>query len=87
MNFELTDEQQRIRDAVREFAEAEDRSGSGRSGEEAGVPRGSCASSRRWGSGMMVPEEFGGAGADALSFILVVEGWRACAPRRPSSSR
>ena len=75
MNFELTEDQTRIRDAVREFAAAEIAPGVAERERERARSRG--RSSGRLGEmgilGMMVPEEYGGAGADALSYILAVE--------------
>ena len=74
MNFELTEDQRRIRDAVRQFAEAEiapgvvDRERSGRFPSEV-LP----GLAEMGVLGMMVPEEYGGAGSDALSFILALE--------------
>jgi alkylation response protein AidB-like acyl-CoA dehydrogenase len=74
MNFELTEDQRRIRDAVRQFAEAEiapgvvDRERNGRFPSEV-LP----GLAEMGVLGMMIPEEYGGAGSDALSFILALE--------------
>ena len=74
MNFELTEDQRRIREAVRQFAEAEiapgvvDRERNGRFPSEV-LP----GLAEMGVLGMMIPEEYGGAGSDALSFILALE--------------
>ncbi|MGH9368364.1 MAG: acyl-CoA dehydrogenase family protein [Thermoanaerobaculia bacterium] len=74
MNFEPTEEQVRIRDAVRDFAESEIAPGVARREKEAEFPREILAKLAQMGiMGMMVPEEYGGAGVDALSYILAVE--------------
>ena len=73
MNFELSDEQTRVRDAVREFAEKEiapGLPGARRAGE---FPQLSWTAGDMGILGMMVPEEYGGAGADCLSYILAIE--------------
>jgi alkylation response protein AidB-like acyl-CoA dehydrogenase len=74
MNFELTEEQLRIRDAIREFAETEIAPGAAEREKKQEFPREILRKLSEMGIlGMMVPEEFGGAGADALSYILAVE--------------
>ena len=74
MNFDLTEEQSRIRDAVRDFAQTEIAPGVVEREREERFPREVLAGLAGMGIlGMMVPEEYGGAGADALSFILVLE--------------
>ena len=74
MNFEPTEDQARIRDAVRQFAETEIAPGVAQRESRGEFPKEIL---RRLGEmgilGMMVPEEYGGAGADALSYILAVE--------------
>ncbi|HTO89008.1 MAG TPA: acyl-CoA dehydrogenase family protein [Thermoanaerobaculia bacterium] len=74
MNFEPTEDQARIRDAVRQFAETEIGPGVAQRESRGEFPKEIL---RRLGEmgilGMMVPEEYGGAGADALSYILAVE--------------
>jgi alkylation response protein AidB-like acyl-CoA dehydrogenase len=73
MNFELED-QARIRDAVRDFAEARIAPGVVERERHETFPREIVAGLAEMGIlGMMVPEEYGGAAADALSFILVLE--------------
>ena len=74
MNFHLTEDQARIRDAVREFAAAEIAPGVAEREKNETFPREILAKLADMGIlGMMVPEAYGGAGADALSYILVVE--------------
>jgi alkylation response protein AidB-like acyl-CoA dehydrogenase len=74
MNFELTEEQRGIRDAVREFAEAEIAPGVAERERKEEFPHEILAKLAQMGVlGMMVPEEYGGAGSDALSFILALE--------------
>ena len=75
MNFELTEDQKRVRDAVREFAATRDRARASPSARRPSASRArSSTGSREMGIlGMMVPEEYGGAGSDALSYILAIE--------------
>ena len=74
MNFELSEDQTRIRDAVRDFAEARIAPGVVERERHESFPREIVAGLAEMGIlGMMVPEEYGGAGADALSFSLVLE--------------
>jgi len=74
MNFQTTEDQARIRDAVREFAAAEIAPGVAEREKNETFPREILARLGEMGIlGMMVPEAYGGAGADALSYILAVE--------------
>ncbi len=74
MNFHLTEDQARIRDAVREFASAEIAPGVVEREKNETFPREVLAKLADMGIlGMMVPEAYGGAGADALSYVLAVE--------------
>jgi alkylation response protein AidB-like acyl-CoA dehydrogenase len=74
MNFDLTDDQKRIRDAVRVFAEAEIAPRVAAWEKEEHFPREVLGRLGEMGvMGMMVPEAYGGAGADALSYVLAVE--------------
>jgi butyryl-CoA dehydrogenase len=74
MNFELSEDQTRIRNAVRDFAETRIAPGVVERERHETFPREVVAGLAEMGIlGMMVPEEFGGSGADALSFILVLE--------------
>jgi alkylation response protein AidB-like acyl-CoA dehydrogenase len=74
MNFELTEDQIRIRDAVRDFAESEIAPGVVERETRERFPSEVIEKLAAMGIlGMMVPEKYGGAGADALSYILAVE--------------
>ncbi|HVQ53522.1 MAG TPA: acyl-CoA dehydrogenase family protein, partial [Thermoanaerobaculia bacterium] len=74
MNFDLTEDQKRIRDAVRAFAEAEIAPHVALWEKEERFPREMLGRLGAMGvMGMMVPEAYGGAGADALSYVLAVE--------------
>lgn len=74
MNFELADEQARVRDAVREFAEKEIAPGTAQREKNGEFPRAILGQLAQMGIlGMMVPEEYGGAGADCLSYIVAIE--------------
>jgi alkylation response protein AidB-like acyl-CoA dehydrogenase len=74
MNFEPTEDQARIRDAVRDFAETEIAPGVAEREKKGEFPREILQKLAAMGIlGMMVPEAYGGAGADALSYILAVE--------------
>ncbi len=74
MNFELTEEQVRIREAVQEFADAEIAPGVAERERKEEFPAEILKKLAGMGIlGMMVPEQYGGAGADALSYILAVE--------------
>src|SRR6202158_3363952 len=74
MNFSLTDDQRLIRDTVRQFMDAEGRpSIRARDREE----KFASAELRKLGDlgccGMLVPESQGGAGADTISYVLMLE--------------
>ena len=74
MNFELTEEQARIRDAVREFADIEIVPRVAEWEKDGRFPRETIDRLAGMGVlGMMIPEEYGGAGADALSYVLAIE--------------
>jgi alkylation response protein AidB-like acyl-CoA dehydrogenase len=74
MNFDLSEDQARIRDAVREFAEGEVAPGVAERERDERFPRELLPKLGEMGIlGMMVPEEHEGAGLDALSYILAVE--------------
>ena len=81
MDFELTDEQQLIRDAVREFAEAEVAPIAGELDRDHRFPRELLPRMAELSiMGMPFPEKCGGAGADETSYVLAVEEIsRACA--------
>jgi butyryl-CoA dehydrogenase len=75
MNFELTEEQNLIRDMVREFAETEIAPGVKERDEEERFDR--ALMYDRLGelglTGIVFPEEYGGAGADYISYAIAVE--------------
>jgi alkylation response protein AidB-like acyl-CoA dehydrogenase len=74
MNFELTQEQREIRDAVRDFAESEIAPGVAEREEKEEFPHEILARLAEMGIlGMIVPEEYGGAGSDVLSYVLAIE--------------
>ena len=81
MDFELTDEQQLIRDAVREFAEAEVAPIAGELDRDHRFPHELLPRMAELNiMGMPFPEKCGGAGADETSYVLAVEEIsRACA--------
>jgi alkylation response protein AidB-like acyl-CoA dehydrogenase len=74
MDFSLTDDQRLIRDTVRQFMDAEVRPTiRARDREE----KFASAELRKLGElgccGMLVPESWGGAGADTISYVLMLE--------------
>jgi alkylation response protein AidB-like acyl-CoA dehydrogenase len=74
MDFELTDDQRRIRDAAREFAEAELGDRIAPYDERHAFPHEIVARLGPLGfMGVLVPEEYGGAGLDYVSYALIVE--------------
>jgi alkylation response protein AidB-like acyl-CoA dehydrogenase len=74
MDFELTDEQRRIRDAAREFAEAELGDKIAPYDERQEFPHDIIAKLGPLGfMGALVPEEYGGAALDYVSYALIVE--------------
>jgi butyryl-CoA dehydrogenase len=81
MDFELTDEQQLIRDAVREFAEAEVTPIAAEIDRDHRFPYELLPKLAEMNlMGMPYPEKEGGAGADYVSYVIAVEEIsRACA--------
>ena len=81
MDFELTDEQQLIRDAVREFAEAEVTPIAAELDRDHRFPTELLPRLAEMNlMGMPYPEKEGGAGADYVSYVIAVEELsRACA--------
>jgi alkylation response protein AidB-like acyl-CoA dehydrogenase len=74
MDFELTDDQRRIRDAAREFAEAELGDKIAPYDERQEFPHAIVAKLGPLGfMGVLVPEEYGGSGLDYVSYALIVE--------------
>jgi alkylation response protein AidB-like acyl-CoA dehydrogenase len=74
MDFELTDDQRRIRDAARGFAEAELGDRIAPYDERQEFPHAIVAKLGPLGfMGVLVPEEYGGAALDYVSYALIVE--------------
>ena len=74
MNFELTDEQQLIRDTVREFALTRVAPVAEELDREARFPYELIAEMAELGlMGIPIPEEYGGAGSDTVSYAIAVE--------------
>jgi len=74
MNFELSDEQQMIRDTVRDFAEREVKPVASELDKKGEF---SYELTKKIGEmglfGMNIPEQYGGQGMDTLSYIIAVE--------------
>jgi butyryl-CoA dehydrogenase len=74
MEFTLGDDQREIQALARDFAQAEIEPNAATWDREHGFPRELLAKLGELGLlGVCVPEEYGGAGADFLSYILVLE--------------
>jgi alkylation response protein AidB-like acyl-CoA dehydrogenase len=74
MDFRLTDEQQMLRDAVREFAQAEIAPIAAEFDEKSEFPADTIGKAGELGfMGVEVPEEYGGAGLDPICYALVME--------------
>jgi len=74
MRFDLTDDQREIQALARDFAQAEIEPNAARWDREHEFPRELYGKLAELGlMGVCVPEEYGGAGADFLSYILVLE--------------
>jgi alkylation response protein AidB-like acyl-CoA dehydrogenase len=74
VDFALTDDQREIQALVRDFALAEIEPNAADWDREHGFPRDLIAKLAELGfMGVCIPEEYGGAGADFLSYILVLE--------------
>jgi len=79
MNFDLDDQQQMIRDSAREFAEKEIKPVAGEFDEKGVFPADIVKKLGQLGfMGMMVPEEYGGAAMDAVSYAIAVEEISRC---------
>jgi len=74
VDFTLTEEQELIRDTVRRFAEEEIQPGVRQRDQQHEFPAAIIEQLGELGMlGMMVPEEYGGAGMDTLSYLIAVE--------------
>ena len=74
MNFELTEEQRLLKQTVREFAEGEIGHGAAERDEAGRFPAELIPSMAKLGLfGIMVPEQYGGAGYDSVSATLIIE--------------
>jgi alkylation response protein AidB-like acyl-CoA dehydrogenase len=74
LDFELTDEQRMVRASVREFVEAEVAPRARQYDEESRFPREQLKGLAELGLlGMIIPEEWGGAGFDTVSYALALE--------------
>ena len=74
MNFDLSEEQQMIRDTVRDFAEREIKPVAQALDEKAEFSSDITAKMGELGLfGMYLPEKYGGQGLDTLSYIIAVE--------------
>ncbi|MCD6138670.1 MAG: acyl-CoA dehydrogenase family protein [Deltaproteobacteria bacterium] len=81
MDFELTEEQKMIRDMCRRFAENEIKPVAAKLDETKEHPAEICKKMGELGlMGIAIPEQYGGAGMDYVSYVLaVMEISRACA--------
>jgi alkylation response protein AidB-like acyl-CoA dehydrogenase len=81
MNFELTEEQQMVRDTARRFAETEIKPVAARLDATHEHPAEICRKLAELGFlGIAVPEEYGGGGMDYVSYVLaLIEISKACA--------
>src|SRR5215211_1114589 len=74
MNFELSTEQQEIRERAAEFADREVATYAAELDREDRVPFETLEKLAEMGfMGLCVPEEYGGAGADFVSYVLMLE--------------
>ena len=74
MEFDLKEHQQMIKETARDFAEKELKPVASKLDEEASFPTENVKKLSELGfMGMMVPEEFGGAGLDSVSYAIAVE--------------
>src|SRR5437660_933331 len=74
MDFQLSEEQALIRDTAREFAQAEVAPRAAELDQRSEFPYEAVTKMAELGlMGLPIPEEFGGAGADTLSYAVAVE--------------
>jgi alkylation response protein AidB-like acyl-CoA dehydrogenase len=74
VDFALTEDQELLRETVRRFADERIAPGEAQRDREHRFPEGIVAELGELGlHGMLVPEEYGGAGLDPLSYVLAIE--------------
>ncbi len=74
MDFELTEEQSVLKKTLRDFAQAEIAPGAAERDEKKQFPHELIPKMAQLGLfGIMIPEEYGGAGLDALSIAITIE--------------
>ena len=74
MNFDLTDEQEQLRGLVREFAQKEVAPGAAERDQHEIFPIDIVKKMGALGLfGLPIPQEYGGLGADAVTWALVME--------------
>ncbi|MBN2432263.1 MAG: acyl-CoA dehydrogenase [Acidobacteria bacterium] len=74
MNFNLTEDQQLIRETIRDFAETEVWPGAAERDRESRFPREILAKLAELGfMGCLVPEVLGGSGIDSISYAITIE--------------
>ena len=74
MEFRLNDEQKMFRDMVRDFAKNEVEPGASERDKKAEFPHDLIKEMGELGlMGVFIPEEYGGSGADVISYLLAVE--------------
>ncbi|MEW6337585.1 MAG: acyl-CoA dehydrogenase family protein [Acidobacteriota bacterium] len=74
MDFDVSEQQRMVRDMVREYAAEKLKPGAGARDEAGAFPREIFAEMAGLGLlGMLVPESYGGAGVDALTYVMALE--------------
>ena len=74
LSFELTEDQQAVREMVRDFAESEIRPIAARIDETHEFPSENVKKMAELGLlGMFVPEQYGGSGMDYMSYVIAIE--------------
>ena len=74
MNFDLTEEQSLLKQTIRDFAETQIAPGAAERDEAARFPNELIPKMAELGLfGIMIPQEYGGAGLDAVSAAIIVE--------------
>src|SRR6476659_10330650 len=88
MKIELSEEQKLLQETVRRCAEEVVRPRAKEIDESGEFPRAVVDQAGELGlAGVAVPEEYGGAGMDTVSYCVVIERSPGCAPPRGSSCR